>query len=219
MKSFAWILSGLVAGAVGAAVWAAIVYYTGWEIGWIAWGMGVLVGVTVAAGAKEETGLATGVGAACIAAASVLGGKYAVVQMVFDDVWEQTAGGQVAEATRVDDNMLIAALASQLIQQQEDAGETVVRPVYDEDDPDLTLEQTFPPEVWEDAKTRWESADDSYKTEHRAFVESRVADFVANKKSEMVQQGFLEVLSLWDLLWLGLAVFSAWRIGSGGGGD
>lgn len=41
---------GLVGGLVGAAGWAGVARLTGYEIGWFAWGVGGLVGYTVALG-------------------------------------------------------------------------------------------------------------------------------------------------------------------------
>ncbi len=47
MKDIAYALAG---GLVGAAAWAGVVHLTEHEIGWIAWGVGTLVGVAVALG-------------------------------------------------------------------------------------------------------------------------------------------------------------------------
>ncbi|HZW10712.1 MAG TPA: hypothetical protein VFF69_12480 [Phycisphaerales bacterium] len=214
MKSFAWMIAGVVAALVGAAVWAGIVYYSNWEIGWIAWLMGVFVGVAVAAAAKDEVGLATGVGAACIAAGSVLAGKYAVVQLVANDVWsgELGAGGE----PEVTEEMLIAALARQLADEREAAGEVLEWPEIDEEsEEEVATADLYPPVVWEDAEERWRSADETYRAEHRAYVEASMASMMAEFKSMMVQEGFLASFTPRDGLWLLLAVASAWGIGSG----
>jgi hypothetical protein len=47
MYRFSALVGGLVAGAIGAGIWAVIAYFTGFELGWIAWGVGLLVGVGV----------------------------------------------------------------------------------------------------------------------------------------------------------------------------
>jgi len=41
------LVGGLVAAAVGAALWAIITVATGWQIGWMAVGVGLLVGFTI----------------------------------------------------------------------------------------------------------------------------------------------------------------------------
>jgi hypothetical protein len=78
-----WILAGSIGGAIGAAVWAAISYFANAEVGYVAWGIGFIVGfmVRLVAGEKEE-GLAPGLTAALIAVVAVLGGKYAGVQLL-----------------------------------------------------------------------------------------------------------------------------------------
>lgn len=217
MKSSAWLISGLVAGVVGAAVWAGIVYFTGYEIGFIAWGMGVLVGFAVAAGAQGKGSAGTGIGAACIAAASVLGGKYAVTHLMVSDYFTGEGAEEFAEMAVVDEEFLVSEIADQLIEQREEAGETIEWPEYDEYDPDVTLTETYPAEIWADAQARWDNADDAYREQHRAFTQAKVDTMMQDLKSIVVEQGFLDSFTLWDLLWLGLAVASAWRIGSGGG--
>jgi hypothetical protein len=45
---------GAVAGLIGAAIWAAIGYFSGLEIGWIAWGIGMLVGALTVGSASPH---------------------------------------------------------------------------------------------------------------------------------------------------------------------
>ncbi len=75
---------GLVGGAVGAFVWAAVVYVTEYEIGWIALGVGGLVGFCVALGNKDRGRSPTAAGtlAVVITALSIVAGKYAAVEML-----------------------------------------------------------------------------------------------------------------------------------------
>jgi hypothetical protein len=40
-----WIVGGLIGGGIGAFIWAAVGHYTGYEFGWIAWGVGALTGI------------------------------------------------------------------------------------------------------------------------------------------------------------------------------
>ena len=44
MNRFGALAGGVVAGSIGALIWAAIAYFTGYEVGWVAWGVGGLVG-------------------------------------------------------------------------------------------------------------------------------------------------------------------------------
>lgn len=69
--------SGLVGGAIGAAVWGGICYATDSEIGWIAWGLGALVGFCVrVASSDHHDGFLPGIIAAGISVGSICAGKY-----------------------------------------------------------------------------------------------------------------------------------------------
>lgn len=64
----------LIAGALGAAAWAALAIYANFEVGYLAWGIGALVGfATVRFGGFGQP---MGVAAAIISVASIFGGKY-----------------------------------------------------------------------------------------------------------------------------------------------
>ena len=51
------VLAGLVAAIVGGVVWGLIVKWTDYEVGFVAWGIGFLVGVAIAAAARGARGL------------------------------------------------------------------------------------------------------------------------------------------------------------------
>ena len=70
----AHVLLGAVAGAViGAVIWAAVTAGTGYEVGYVAWGVGILVGM----GAKllGGEGVPTGIACAVLALLSIFSGK------------------------------------------------------------------------------------------------------------------------------------------------
>lgn len=75
------VVGGVVGGLVGGAVWAALVYLTDYEIGYVAWGVGLLVGLGVRLGADDLEGFVPGVLAASLAILAVCGGKYAVASI------------------------------------------------------------------------------------------------------------------------------------------
>ena len=66
---------GLIGGFVGAAIWAAIIALTEYEIGWIAWAVGALVGIGVRIGSSGEEGPWLGILSVLIAFASIYAGK------------------------------------------------------------------------------------------------------------------------------------------------
>jgi hypothetical protein len=78
-------IGGLVGGVIGAGIWAAIVYFTGFEIGIVAWGIGLLVGFGALVLSGGRAGAAGGVIAAVLALGAVLLGKVLVVMVHFGD--------------------------------------------------------------------------------------------------------------------------------------
>jgi hypothetical protein len=61
MKPIAWLVGGLAGGLIGAAAWIVVVYFTDYELGVIAWGIGVLAGYGVRVVAGERKGTAPAV--------------------------------------------------------------------------------------------------------------------------------------------------------------
>jgi hypothetical protein len=69
-------LAGLVAAIVGAVVWGLIVRWTDYEVGFVAWGIGFIVGTAVVLGAQHARGLPLQVIAVVLAVVGVVLGKY-----------------------------------------------------------------------------------------------------------------------------------------------
>ena len=66
-------LVALLAAGAGALAWAAVSYFTGYEVGYVAWGIGALVGVATAKFGGHGTPCA--LAAAALAVAGIAGGK------------------------------------------------------------------------------------------------------------------------------------------------
>ena len=69
-------LAGLVAAIVGAVIWGLIVRWTDYEVGFVAWGIGFIVGTAVVLGAQGARGVPLQVIAVVLAAVGVVLGKY-----------------------------------------------------------------------------------------------------------------------------------------------
>ncbi len=83
------VVGAVIAALVGALVWAAISYYANYEVGWIAWGIGGLVGgAVVLVGGR---GIPMAVLAAVLALASIVGGKWLAVEWSLDSFIEETS--------------------------------------------------------------------------------------------------------------------------------
>src|SRR4029077_18679114 len=80
------LVGGIVAGAVGAGIWAVVTNMTGYQIGWMAVGVGFLVGYAVQFLGQSLERPYQYVGAACALLGFLLGNYFAVVGTVAADV-------------------------------------------------------------------------------------------------------------------------------------
>ena len=86
LRPFLPIIGAAVGGTIGAVIWGLIAYLTGYEIGYAAIGVGALCGVGACFGGEPETtggGAIAGVLAAIVAVASIGGGKYLALEMMY----------------------------------------------------------------------------------------------------------------------------------------
>jgi hypothetical protein len=216
-------LGGAVAGLIGAAIWAAIGYFTGLEIGWIAWGIGMLVGIGVRVVGSQDVavfdkvqrrmvrsrvgaeGPVAGTVAAVLAVVSVLAGKYALVQLFLS-----------APATSLqdylEDDVMISSIADQIVVEQESAGRAVSWPAGVTAD-EAYEKAHYPPEIWSQAESRWNALPaeerENLKTAQAELI-GEVLENVEGAQSTM----FLASFGVFDLLWFGLAALTAFRLGA-----
>ena len=80
------VLAGLAAAIAGAVVWGLIVRWSEYEVGFVAWGIGFVVGTAVVMGARNRRSFPLQVAAVVLALAGVVLGKY----LAF--VWSVNAG-------------------------------------------------------------------------------------------------------------------------------
>lgn len=204
-------IGGVVGGAVGAAVWAGVAYGLHYEVGYIAWGIGFLVGVGVAALSGGGGGLLTGLLAAVIALFSVFGGKYAAVSLVVNDVTKE-----ITSSIRFTDEDAQLIMADQLIDDAEKAGKTLKWPQGMNLDKAETPED-YPPEIWADVQGRWSRMSDSDRVEYRQNMQNYAKESFRAHMSDFKSEGFLGDFGPFDILWLVLAVGTAFTVGANGG--
>lgn len=204
------VLGGVLAGAFGAAVWVAIGYFLNAEVGYVAWGIGLIVGIGVAAGSEESVGAGTGIIATVIAVASVLVGKYLVVYFLAHNMVEEMP------AFDVSDNDIVHTISNEIIEEKE------LTPLEFADDVDFDMipdEQEYPPGVWQEAQAKFAELSpeqvEAKKEEQREMLRMITSAF----ESAIREEGFKESFNFFDLLWFGLAAFTAFQVGSGGGDD
>lgn len=87
------VLAGLAAAVAGGIVWGLIVRWSGYEVGFVAWGIGFVVGTAVALGARGERGTPYQVAAVLLALLGILIGKYLSFVWVLADAFEEEGLG------------------------------------------------------------------------------------------------------------------------------
>lgn len=216
-------VGGAIGGLIGAAVWAGIGYFTGLEIGWIAWGIGMLVGIGVRVVGSQEIayfdktqrrmvrsrvgaeGPVAGAVAAVLAVVSVLAGKYALVHLFL------SAPASSFE-DYLEDDAMISAIADQVVVEYQSQGRAVPWPAGT--NPDEAYERAdYPPDVWTEAERRW----NALPQEEKASLKKAQAELIgaALDNMEGAQSAILlSSFGLFDLLWFGLAAFTAFKLGA-----
>jgi hypothetical protein len=89
------VLAGLVAAIVGGVVWGLIVKWTDYEVGFVAWGIGFLVGLAIVTATRGARGLVLQVVAVLCALVGIVVGKYLSFAWVLQEVAERETQGLV----------------------------------------------------------------------------------------------------------------------------
>jgi hypothetical protein len=200
-------VGGIVASLIGAAVWAAISYFANAEVGYVAWGIGLLAGLGVAMMAKGATDQMTGVIAAVCAVGGVLLGKYVAVYFL-------VAQAMPADQFVLNDKGMVTQLAWTIAAEREAAGKPIVpggnKKVEQVDDA-----AELSADIHDEAHKRWNALPADER--QRQMVEQQAAmNVLLNGVADQARNaGFRESFGMFDLLWFGLAVATAFRIGSG----
>lgn len=224
---FGWILGGGVAGLLGALVWGGVAYATQYELGILAWGIGVVVGIGVAVGAGDRTSGITGIGAAIIALGSVALGKALMVYLLLHSILGGAGGAglDLDELPPVDDSFMISTLANEIVETKESNGEEIDWPAFDEQafenqDPNAPYDysQDYPKEIWEQAEKAWNELP-ADQQEVQIAEQQEMMEGIKGMKGAMFYilygAAFVASFGLFDLLWAFLAASSAFKIGSG----
>ncbi len=200
-------LLGLVAGALCAAVWAAISYFLHFEIGWIAWGIGFIVGIATLAGAGGRGGPMVAGLAVTLSVLSIAGGKYADAHFAVNKYMQEN--GMTAEAG---DELLCSYIADDVVAEKINAGDAVTWP-EGVDPTQVSQPSDYPPDVWAEASARWEAMSPDEQSDYRDTIESQRQTQLDIVAADVRAQAFKDSFSLFDLLWFGLAVLTAFKIG------
>lgn len=206
------LIAGVIAGIVGAAIWAGVSFYSGYEIGWIAWGIGGIVGIAVVSGSKTP-GAAGGLAAALITIISITGGKYVSVDMAVNDMVgdEESIVQESIDRIDSDTNFVISYVADEIIESLD--GDTDVNWPEDYDEDDIKTE--YPAKYWQQAEEQWNAMAPEDQTAYRDQLKGEVRTDMEAGVEMMRTFGFIGSFGLMDFVFFGLAVITAFKLGSG----
>lgn len=214
------LIGGLIAGLVGAAIWAAISFWTGYEIGWIAWGIGGLVGFAVALGGQQ--GMTAGLAAVVISVLAIMGGKYATVELLVN---KELGGSEQMVEQAVDrlenEEFVVSWLADGIIEERTAQGEEITWPpgVTAEEAEQPDEESEYPPEIWSEAASQWDGMPpeerDAYRAQLADMIRQNIEENFAAFRTEIKRDGFSASFGPLDIVFILLAVVTAFKIGRG----
>lgn len=196
-------------GLVGAALWTAVAFLFHYEIGLIAWGVGVAAGLG-AAKLGDRLDWTTGAAAAGIAVLSIALGKFAAVHLVVDDAIAELTSGPDG----VTDEFAIRYVADDVVVAFHEEGRKVAWPGGAE--PSNPASQAeYPADVWREATQAWNELTPQERADFKAELASGMQANAAMIREGAVQAGFKESFGALDVLFVLLAIGSAYKLGSG----
>jgi hypothetical protein len=207
-----WLLGGLIGGAIGIVIWVVVGYFTHYEVGWIAWVVGFLTGVGVRYAAYlrgEDASSAKGILASLMAIGAIFTAKFLVFTLLVGGRGDENLHN-LASQVRFDDEAMIADIASDIALEAVKRGKTIAWPSGVSPET-ASGRNDFPPSIWQQAQTRWNQLGPKGQQEQK-----RQRLMLAQTLSELGRRpSFGEFFTPWDLLWFGLAVVTAYKVGAG----
>ena len=189
------ILGGLIAGSIAMVGWYMLTIATEREFGFVAWIVGVIVGIGVRIGAREGTPM-LGYTASMCAALAILGGQFLAVNHIINKTFNEKFASLIenagAEQKKMAQEGLNAKTDDEVKAWLVKFGELEKEPTQDD---------------------------------IKEFRESRVPELKAIMDAKPITRSipfslrfamFKETVGVFTLIWLIFGVISAWRLGSGG---
>ncbi|MBC7772991.1 MAG: hypothetical protein H7210_10885 [Pyrinomonadaceae bacterium] len=201
--------------ALGGAIWAAIGHFTGYEVGIAAWGVGALAGFGALTASRGNVNAGSGVIAAVFAVLAILGAKYLVIYTLLEQM--NVAADSELNSYQYTDEDLKEHLAGKIVAEKLAAGQDIAwRNGADEDQAEWP--QDYPVEIAAEAGKQFAKLSTQERTTQKTAIEQEVRasiqEFSKTYKPTLQWELFKASFGLFDLLWIGLAVASAYRIGS-----
>ncbi|MEZ6069342.1 MAG: hypothetical protein R3C10_03515 [Pirellulales bacterium] len=201
------IVAGVVAGACGAGVWAAIAYYADMQIGWIAWGIGAVVGIAMIAVGREGS-LLLALCSLVIVFCSIIAGKAMAINMLISDM---QADGSLPGVLEMTDENYISMLADDIAQNREDAGQQVIWPDVDYDE-DYSVQDEYPADIWQQATAKWGDLGPDGQQNYREQFGVDTVEMSGAARGAIVGLGVVFTFGLFDIIFVGLAMVTSFKI-------
>lgn len=198
--------AALIGAVIGAGIWAGITYATNREVGFVAWGIGGLVGLAVRLAAQESDGPKFGFLAAGVAILAIVAGKFLAISMMVSDM--------NFDGIQVTDQDIIVEFADDICKDRQAKGKRVNFPAG------MTLEKAnkredYPTDVWQEATKKWNALGPAEQQRRIAEEKKEIEQIAGELKGELRKAGFRESFTPIDILWFVLATITAYRLGAG----
>jgi hypothetical protein len=215
------LLGGAAGAGVGAALWAGIVIGTGYQVGYVAIGVGALCGIGTAIGSRGQTGMMTGVIAVLFTVLAICGGKYFAVSHIAGEMFAEQGvpGAFLDEMDREElDNYMMQGIIDDLVFERlenEDLSEAEAA-AYDTMLEEGIFPDGYTDELVEETRRAWLNLSDEERTER---VETRRRDIqMASAAIEQIirEDGFISTFGPKDILFFVIGIAAAYKLGAGG---
>ena len=202
------IIAGVIAGIVGAAVWAGISYFASVEIGWIAIGVGALVGFAVSAAAGEENlGYRSGTLAVVIACLAIVGGKWATVEFA-----AIKAKGESEMYVFTDEDCKVY-IADATFWEWTNQGRQVNFP-SGSNNMTASTQAAYPRDLWREAESQWGAMDGEEQEAFRTSCSEENHAYWLEDLSDKKKEAFVGSFGLLDIVFFLFAIVAAFKIGA-----
>ena len=139
--------------------------------------------------------------------------KYLVISLQINAAFADVNGQEPMTDAAMEESILVS-MADEVVAEYEQQG----KPVNWAPGMSVELAQQqadYPPEIWGAARERWDALPLEERQELIGTTRLRQQEFMQMFQASMKDEVFKQSFGPWDLLWFGLAAFTAFRVGSG----
>lgn len=201
------IIGAVAGGIIGAIIWAAITYFTGYEVGYVAWGIGAMIGFFSAY--LGGAGMTNGLICAVMAALSIIAGKAIAVKVILDKEMNQGMEEVDLVLEPVYQAYQAENQAYQKISSEEEMRQFMISYEYTLNTNPSDIEDIEIQEFKQNTAPYYDKIDNGM-----TFEEFR-ADILSADEDLSIVNILKEDLNIMDFLFFGLGVFTAFKLGSG----